>query len=380
MESPFELRISHAADWAKCGAFVKMNRTVSAAIVDAEQDHSVREQGTAMHWAAQWMRLFGHVDAVSAGTKADNGVELTDELIDGAAFYCSVLDSVDVDWVIERQLPAPSIHAKCGGTPDAYGFRAASAVIHVGDLKGGFVPVDVFPNLQLIGYLSAVLDANPTWYGLAQWVEFMIVQPRAFHHDGPVRKHRIALADCYPYIEELKRAAAVAMDEHAPAVAGSQCDNCAARTTCSVAHKAGMRALEISGEPVEHELTVAGVDYELQRIEEAARMLEARLTGLRAHAVHMIRNGQTLPHFAMKSGTGRLDWIDEAAEKSALAMGDLIGKNLRKSEAAITPTQAARLLPKDLIDTYATRRRGESKLVRFDSNAVSKAFSKLTLE
>jgi hypothetical protein len=375
MESPFDLRLSHAGDWAACAAFVRMNKTAGAAIVEGEQDHTVREEGTAMHEAAQM--LLSNVEIVP-GDVATNGVTLTDELIDGAQFYVSYLSSFDVDWIIERQLAARRIHAKCGGTPDAYG--ADMHRIHVKDLKGGFGVVDVFPNWQLIGYLAAMLDAHPQWDNPAVEVEFTIVQPRAYHHDGPIRSHRMRLADVYPLFDELKRKAEVATGEHALAVAGPQCDNCAARGTCSVAHKAGMRALEIAGEPVAHDMTVAAVDYELQRIEEAQRMLEARLTGLRAHAVHMIRNGEILPHFAMKSSAGRLDWIDDAAEKCAIAMGDVIGKNLRKSEKAVTPTQAAKVLSAELIETYARRNRGEAKLVRFDSNAVAKAFSKLTLE
>lgn len=378
MQSPFDLRLSHARDWAACAAFVRMNKTAGAAVVEGEQDHTVREEGTAMHEAAQFMLETGYSPD---WTHAANGVELTDELLDGAQFYVNVLFAhKGVDWIVEQQLAARRIHPKCGGTPDAFGIIRNRLTIAIADLKGGFVPVDVFPNWQLIGYLAAILDTYPEWEQPGVFVEMTIIQPRAYHQDGPVRKHSAPLKSFYPYFDELKRKAEIATGEHALAVAGLQCDNCAARGTCSVAHKAGMRALEVSGEPVEHDLTVEAVDYELMRIEQAQRMLEARLTGLRAHAVHMIRNGVTLPNFAMKSGAGRLAWVDEDAERSAIAMGDLIGKNLRKSERAVTPTQAAKVLPAEMIETYAARKRGEMKLVRFDSNAVAKAFSKLTLE
>ena len=379
-ESPFELRLSQAAYWAKCAAFVRMNRRPETGIIEDEQDNTIRDEGTAMHWVAQ--RLMDVFEVLpEVGDVAPNGVILTDDIIDSAAFYCEVLNSYAlIPWRIEEQLAARRIHSKCGGTPDAFGHDLFKPKIILPDLKGGYRPVEVFPNPQLIGYLAAILDENPAWETPNAVVEFVIVQPRAYHRDGPVRTHTTRLMDVYPYIAELARAAAGAMGDGAMCTAGSQCDDCGARAVCVTCHAAGMRALEVAGEAALNEITVAAVDYELLRIEEAQRMLEARLTGLRAHAAHMIRRGETLPHFAIQSGKGRLDWIDDDAEQSAIAMGDLMGKNLRKREAAITPTQAANVIPRELIDAYAARKRGEAKLVRFDANSIAKAFSKLTLE
>jgi hypothetical protein len=377
-DSPFALRLSHAAHWVKCSAFPEMNRRPEAALLEGEADHTVREEGTAIHWVAATLKE--QIYTPTVGEVAPNGVIITDELMDAALFYLNVLDSMPVSegWYIEAQnMPARRIHSQCGGTPDAFGLYRAAPTIRVPDLKGGFVPVEVFPNWQLFGYLAAILDQFPEWEVPGVTVEFCIVQPRAFHKDGPVRKFSMPLLECYPYFETLRMAAHIAMGDYAKAIAGPQCDDCNARHACAVAHKASMRALEISGEPDMLDLTAAAVDYEMLRLEDAQRMLTARLTGLRAQATHMIRNGQSLPHWAMESGNGRLKWIDDEAERAAIAMGDLLGKNLRKRETAITPTQASKLMPADMLDTYARRERGEVKLVRFDSNVAVKAFSNL---
>lgn len=389
-DSPFELRLSHAAEWVRCAAFVRMNRTPQAAVIDDAADHTVREEGTAMHWVAQMhmlpdAALYGVAGDSTVhpgvGAVAPNGVTITDELYDGAMFYCDVLDSYHAQWFIEQQLAAPSIHPKCGGTPDAYCIGATQYhnVLVVADLKGGYRPIDVFPNWQLIGYASAIIDEHRDALVLddADEVEFVIVQPRAYHRNGPVRKHRMQIGELAPYIESLRMAASIATGEHAHAVAGPQCDNCAARASCSVCHAAGMRALEVAGEPDVHDLPVVALDYEMQRLEDAARMIEARLTGLQAQAVHLIRRGAVLPSYTMESGSGRLAWIDDTAEQSAIAMGDLLGKDIRKSAKAITPLQAMKQLPKEFVEQYARRNRGEQKLVRFDRNAAVKAFSHL---
>lgn len=377
--SPYALRLSSAADWVRCAAYVGMNRTPQAAVIEDAGNNTVRDEGTAMHWVAEQLLKHDGAPPLLFPTHAPNGVELTDELIEGAQFYVSVLDSYEsVPWRIEEQLQARRIHpTACGGKPDAFGHDLFKPLVVEPDLKGGYVPVQVFPNWQLIGYLAAILDANPEWEVDDLEVEFVIVQPRAFHKDGPVRKHRMLARDCRPYIDSLRMAAHIAMGDHAKAVAGPQCDNCAGRASCSIAHAASMRALEIAGEPDIHDLTTAAIDYEMQRLEDAARMIQARLTGLQAQATHLIRRGEILPHYALEAGVGRLNWTDEA---SAVAMGDLFGVDLRKPVNAITPTQAMQRVPRELLEQYAQRKRGEVKLVRFDSNAAVKAFSNLTLK
>lgn len=377
-DSPYALRLSHAASWVRCAAFVRMNRTPQAEVIEQSDPHVVREEGTAMHWVAEQLLSGTYPYAPTA----PNGVTLTDELIEGAQFYVSVLDSYELmPWRIEEQLQATRIHpTACGGKPDAFGHDLFHPLVVVPDLKGGYRPVEVFPNWQLFGYLAAILDNNPTWETSDLQVEFVIVQPRAYHKQGPVRKHVMSLRDCYPYFDALRMAAHIAMGDHAHAVAGPQCDDCAGRASCSVAYAAGMRALEIAGEPDVHDLPVAALDYEMLRLEDAARMIEARLTGLQAQAAHMIRKGATLPHYALEAGPGRVVWIDDAAEKAAIALGDLLGVDIRKPAKAITPKQTLERLPKELLERYAQRRRGEVKLVRFDNNAAVKAFSNLTLK
>lgn len=378
--SPFDLRLSSAASWVRCYAYPMMNRRPETAVLETEGDHTVREEGTAMHWAAHSLGS-NSVDPVRVGDVAPNGVTITDELLDGAILHLDVLDAHQgATWTLEQpNMPATDIHPACGGTPDAYTAflqNRPRPLIIVADLKGGFEPVEVFPNYQLFGYASAVT----THLGL-QGVEcdykFIITQPRAYHRDGAVREFYTTTSQLEPYWQEMRFAARVAMGDHAHAVAGRQCNNCDARAHCEVAIRAGQRALDIAGEPNIVNLSPLAVDYQLMRLEDAKRIIEANITGMQALGAHMLRKGETLPHYAMQSGSGRLKWLDPDAERAAIAMGDMMGKNLRKPETAVTPTQAAKLLDPALLEAYRTRQRGEVKLVRFDANTAAKAFSHL---
>lgn len=376
-DSPYALRLSHAADWVKCAAFVRMNLTPQAAVIDNAADNTIREEGTAMHWVAERL-IEGEPYPEGEIVVAPNGVEITEELYDGAQFYVDVLGSYElIPWRIEEQLHARRIHEQCGGTPDAYGHDLFKPLVTIADLKGGFRIVDVFPNWQLIGYAAAILDANPEWECDDLEFEFVIVQPRAYHSAGPVRRRTVSIAQLRPYWDSMRLAASIAMGEHAPAVSGSQCDNCAARASCSVAHRAAGRAMEVSGEPDIHDLPVVAIDYELQRLAQAKAIIQARMTGLEAQAMHMIRNGSQFPSFTVERGAGRLDWIDADTERQAIAIGDMMGVDLRKPAKAITPLQAMKQVPKEFIGQYARRNPGAAKLVKFDGTAAEKAFSHL---
>lgn len=371
-DSPFELRLSQAGEWIRCAAYSKVNQSRIA--IDLLQDTSIRDEGIAMHWVAESL-MTDVPDFSHEGLIAPNGVHITEELYDGAFAYVQTLNQYQVsEWHIEKQLAAPSIHKKCGGKPDAFGMNTSRRRIILPDLKGGFVPVDVFPNWQLLGYLRAILDTFPEWYLPDLEVEFIIVQPRAYHRDGPIKRHVMRVVDCVPYFEALRMSAHIAMGDHVKAVAGPQCNNCGGRAACSVAHAAGMQALEIAGEPDMHDLPAMAIDYEMMRLESAADMIQARLTGLKAQATAMIRRGESLTHYALESSAGRLCWTDT---KCALAMGDLMGYDLRKPTEMLTPTQALKKLPENLLSAYTERKRGEVKLVRFDSSAAVKAFSHL---
>jgi hypothetical protein len=363
-----------------------MNRLPQAAVVEAEQDKTVTDEGTAIHWVAECLKRASAAVVTGEGVPyvgcvAPNGVLITDELFDAAEFYVDALESPMVpNWHIERQLAAPSIHAQCGGTPDAYGMSVFGA-LNLWDLKGGFRLVDVHPNYQLYGYVAAILDNHPEWNRPDQVVELCIVQPRAFHPDGPIRTFRTTVAECAPYIARLRVAAQHAMGDNAPATASpEQCANCAARGSCKAAQIAAAWALEVSTEAEMFDLTPDAVDWELLRLEQAAQIIEARRTGLEAQARHMLRNGKHLSNWSMVAGRGRLGWKDEQAERAAIAMGDLLGVQLRKPTKAITPTQASKLLDASLITDYTVRPRGEMKLARHDGSMAAKAFSKLNVE
>lgn len=77
---------SSAGCWVVCpGA-----RAIRQAFPE-EGDTAAAMEGTAAHWVFEQMLAAKRVDAVSAGDVAPNGVEVTEEMIDGAELFCDVV-------------------------------------------------------------------------------------------------------------------------------------------------------------------------------------------------------------------------------------------------------------------------------------------------
>ena len=374
-DSPYALRLSAASQWMRCAAYVSMNRNRP----ELEQDVTVREEGTAIHWAAYEI---AHGRYIAEGTTAPNGVSLDDEMLDVVATYLDELRSAGVPVYMELPVHARRIHLLCGGTLDAATGVMSTAdgyVIKLWDLKGGYSPVDVFRNPQLVGYGSGLLDT----LGIDGYVEqsltfeFNIVQPRVFNTP---QRWRVRAVELRPMWNQMSAAAERALADSPIATAGGHCENCASRGVCESARFAAMHALDVSREAQVLELQPQELNYELLRIEQAIDILQARKTGLEAHAVQFIRAGQHLTNYGLEPGRSRLKWDEtkpDEVERVKVA-ARMLGKEIVKPEQLITPTQAKTAFGKEfaaLVDAAAVRPAPSLKLKRTSESKIAKAFS-----
>lgn len=143
MSAPtFLLRPSAAGKWVRCAGYA----TLAARFPERTGDNTVRDEGTAGHWAAYELG-----NGRQAPSVAPNGVELTDEIMDGVNEYLAVLASWGAPVYMESSVQAISIHpTQCGGSVDAWAWDAAKRILYVGDLKLGYRQVSAFENWQLL--------------------------------------------------------------------------------------------------------------------------------------------------------------------------------------------------------------------------------------
>lgn len=331
-----------------------------------EADSEVTDDGTACHWlAAELWEGRHHAE----GTLAPNGRVLTDEMFDACDLYHDVLRS----WgeavpVCEKSIPIDRILQGLTGTPDAFAYNPTLKRLYIADLKFGFRFVEVWDNWQMICYAVGLLDLLGLW-DQDVTIEFVIVQPRSSHRDGPVRKWVCKLADIIGHINVLILAAR----RETQYVPNPGCGDCPGRHVCVALQNSALTALERAYQGDPFELSPAALGDELRRLKDAAKKLEARVTGLETQAESMLRNGKQVNGWTLAPSYARETW-KEGGEQRILTLAHLQGVNAAKPMRAMTPNQLRKVLPSSLVAMFAHKPSTGVRLTKVDPYEARKAF------
>lgn len=371
---------SSAARWVRCA----LSASLEAAYPETEASPSSLE-GTAAHWVVQ-MLLQG--TPVAIDTQAPNGVAVTLEMLQAAELVRDdIVQTLGPEWAkylaIERRVQIPRVHPQNWGTPD---YRAWSRLqngrlcLHVWDFKYGHEIVEAFENWQLIDYTAGILGEAGI-NGLQDQetvVDMVVIQPRAYHRDGPVRRWRVVASDLRAHFNRLEMAAEDATSQFPTASPQPEaCKNCKGRHACEALQRAAYFAADYGKHYAPLELTPHALGLELRALNRAKALLEARVSGLEAQAASKIKAGTLVPFWALESTPGRLAWTKPPAE--VLALGQMLGLDLAAEPDVITPTQAkakaktAKIGP-EIFDAFATRPAGAAKLVEDDGSKARRIF------
>lgn len=333
-----------------------------------EADTEVTEDGTACHWLAAevWSKRFPQ-----EGSLSPNGRVLTDEMFDAVDMYHDVLRSwPNVVPVCEQQIPIDRILQGMKGTPDAWAYNPDKRRLYIADLKFGFRFVEVWENWQLICYACGLLDLLQI-SDQDVTVEFVIVQPRSHHRDGPVRKWCVRASDLRAHINVLANAAAAATKY----VPNPGCGDCPGRHACVALQNSALTALEVAygGDP--HELAPAALGDELRRLKEAAKRIEARVTGLETQADALLRKGTMIPGWVLAASYARETWREGTEAEVMTLAKQYFNVDIAKPAKPITPNQARKLLPSNIVAVYAHKPSTGVRLTKQDPYESQKAFA-----
>jgi hypothetical protein len=343
-----------------------------AAFPDApdEADTDVCEDGTACHWLASeiWDKRFPQ-----EGTLSPNGRVLTDEMFDAVDMYHDVLRSwPNVVPVCEKAVSIPRIMEGMQGTPDAWAYDPDKKRLYIADLKFGFRFVEVWENWQLICYACGLIDLLQL-DDQQVTVEFTIIQPRSNHRNGPVRKWRVRASDLRGQINVLTSAAELATRDPAMCVPNPGCRDCPGRHACDALQNSALTAIETAYAGVPLELEPRALGNELRMLKDAAKKLDARITGLETQADQMLRKGSVIPGWVLAPTFARETWR-EGTEAEVITLGQVMHVNVTKPLKAITPAQARKVLPSAIVAMYAHKPSTGVKIVPQDPYEARKAF------
>jgi len=370
------LKPSGAHRWVECAGYIRISRNI------APVDSTAANEGRVAHNVAENM-----VDAIAKNTRYPvaseivgtivDDVLITPEMYEGCndyAAHCSYLMRESGVYFgdkmgIETAVTIPEIHDECYGTCDFWLFDTKTNTLHVVDFKFGFRPVSPVENWQLICYASGLMSNVNGITDQEITVVFHIVQPRAFGQPT-VRTWSANLSDFRGFVNTLSYAAHAAMEPESGCKSGPHCADCEALLICDTARAAEVNGLDFFNERGDVIATDGDeMGRELDILKRAHSAIEYRIEAIQTEALARITRGERVNGYGIGYGRSSQKWTKPTAE--VLALGDLMGKQLRKPETPITPKQAITLgLDKTIVDAFSETFKGSQKLKPQNQKAV----------
>lgn len=297
---------------------------------------------------------------------AGHDIEITDEMaravrvfLDEAeratrdAAICWSEKRVSLDRLWPEGAPLPMF-----GTADLLAVKwKPDGAIRLLDYKhGAGVPVEVRDNPQLLYYaLAAILDLglldateHGPGVGLDALVDIAIVQPRARHAEGPVRRAHYTVLDVLTWGHEvLKPGVQAALRPGAPLNPGPHCRFCPAAAVCPALRRSVLAVAQTEfSDSSSSPATLS--DADLGALLDKIEMLEPWFKAVQQEARERAMAGANIPGWKLVLKPGRRRWLDEAQVCMALRDAGVPPASFLQPGSLRTPAQVAKTVPADV--------------------------------
>jgi len=293
--------------------------------------NAAADEGTAAHWVTE---QYVHGISTSVGVPAPNNIPVTNEMLQGAKLFRDEISARSQGAIYtECKLSIPSIHEDCFGTLDA--FTVSNDTLYIWDYKFGWNPVDVHGNLQLIAYASGALVYAPR----IKHISIGLIQPRAYHKDGPVRSYIVPIEEFNTIIEKLRNAAENATSKSPRLNTGQHCRYCDGKLMCPAYNKLTRDIMdEFSVDYSVEAPTIDMIGRELVDLLAMEDIIKRRISAANAELTTQLQNGGVCNTWVLNTSVGRWMWVDNAPFTEIEA---ITGVTISKT-THITPKQAVK--------------------------------------
>ncbi len=244
-------------------------------------------------------------------------------------------------WVkIEHRFDLTLYFEDLYGTADAVLYFEKEKKLVVVDYKHGQgIPVEAENNSQLLYYaLGAIHDLKVK----VDTVDIVVVQPRCYHVDGPIRSWTTDIISIMDFVADLITDAKKTEEPNAPLVPGDHCRFCAAQAVNCPAVKE--KSLALAKQVFSPTLT-----YDPKKLAETLNMLpamESFIKSVREFAYREAQSGRVPPGFKLVPKRAHRKWREEyksdyLARELALKQPDVVDVSLK------SPAQIEKLLVKE---------------------------------
>lgn len=350
------LGASSAYRWMACPGSVELSKNIPR----KETEYS--KEGTAAHALGE-IAFAANLHPSNWMGETVEGVTATEDMVQAVAVYVDFLQGLKRDGyelLLEHRFDLSKLNppAPMFGTSDCVAYHAGERKLIVGDYKhGAGVPVEVEDNPQLKYYALGALLSFDSNHRVDE-VEMVIIQPRAPHKDGPIRRWSCSLTDLLDFSSELLEAAHKAVSSNADLSAGKHCRFCPAQPMCPALHSEAkeIAKMEFDAQPLMDPRLLSA--NELGYILERADLIEDWVRSIRQHVQSELESGKNVPGWKLVPKRASRVWTSEADvvkwAKSQKLEADEIYEHKLKSPAALEKVVGKKNLPKDLFASVSS--------------------------
>ena len=328
------------------------------------------ELGTAAHTLGEWClekmvdpREFkGEVITTDEG----NSFVVDDEMIDAVRVYYDLIkeESRGYELKLEERFNLEWLHKGMFGTNDA-SFAIPFGDLYIYDYKhGAGVAVDAVENTQLVYYaIGAAYDVERGEWHDYENIHMTIVQPRAWHEDGEVRRWTITMDELKDWAKKLKVAAIATEAKDAPLVPSEDaCRWCQAASFCKAVHSKAQEVARVEFSevvPKDHSDIVDQMSLEdCVKVVNHKNLLKKFVEACEWRLEHSIlRERKAVEGMKVVRKRGSRDWVDETEAQRILSqnhkMGEIMNMKLK------TPAQLEKIVGKKTVKDLIYKREGE---------------------
>ena len=337
-----ELGASQMSRWDACPGSV----TLSRELANIASEYAA--EGTAAHEVAAFCLKDGSdpMDQVGNVLHVEGfDIEVTEEMAKAVQVYLDVVrqDADGPDFVerfIEHRFHLKDVHEGLYGTADCVQMYINKGLLRVYDYKhGAGVAVNATDNKQLKYYgLGALISSGMP----ATDVELIIVQPRCFHPEGPVRRQRIPALELVEFAADLLDAVKRTEAKDAPLVAGEHCRWCRASGICPELRKQAQERSRVDFRPE--------VTYDPEMLAETLEWLpalEGWIKSVRAFSYAEAQRGVPVPRHKLVDKLARRKWKhDDHTTEIELAKLGITESEVFKPRTLASPADIDKVLKK----------------------------------
>lgn len=316
--------------WSQCPGSIRLSEGI-------ESKSSVyAAEGSAVHYLCEHCLSTGkdaayylgncivHVDGTHhsiALAKNDlwPGWEVDQEMVECVQLYlntvrCDLSALPGAVLEIEKTFDLSELHPDLGGTCDAIVAQPWGKLIVYDYKHGAGYPVEVENNPQAMYYgLGAYLGLD------YDEIELVIVQPRARHKDGPVRRWVLDPRALMEWAEGVLLPAAKATEAQEASVnPGDHCRFCPALKTCRGFADHAMEVAKTDFQAIPLPSPDHLSEGDLLKVLASADLLKTWLGEVFAHAQKILEGGGNLPGWKLVQKKTNRQWTDEREVVKAL--------------------------------------------------------------